>query len=106
MFPLLIESFLTQGSNGIGMAVAVGHRFLAENPESIVLLTSSSEKLWSRSFVQERNKKYLIEELLKKIKSFILYNICRILSPGMLKFKVLRLEKYFSKFQGIFPNWR
>ena len=100
MFPLLINPFLPQGSNEISRMVALGHWFLAEILESIIPLTSSSKGLWSRLFVPERMKIYLILELSEKSNFWILHNICCILSPGIPKFKVLWREKVF------FPNFR
>ena len=43
MFLLLIESFLSRGSNEISMTVALGHCFLAEIPDSFIPLTSSMD---------------------------------------------------------------
>ena len=89
MFPLLIESFLSRGSIEISMTVALGHFVLAQIPYSIILSTSSSGGLWSRLFLPERMKIYLILELYEKFKFCILHNTCSILSPGIPKLKVL-----------------
>ena len=89
MFSLLIESFLPRGSNEISTTVALGHCFLAEIPDSTIPLTRSSGGLWSRLFVPERMKIYLILELLEKFKFCILHNKYWILSLGTPKFKVL-----------------
>ena len=105
MFPLLIESFLPRWSNGINTMVTLGHCFLAEIADSIILLTSSSGGLWSRLFVPERMKIYLILELLKKFNFYILHNTCWILSPGITKLKVLWLEKiFFFEIWGYLPK--
>ena len=69
MLPLLIASFLPRGNNGISTMVALGHCFLAEIPESL-------GGLWSRLFVPDRMKIYLVLELLKKFKFCILLNTC------------------------------
>ena len=76
MFLLLIESFLSRGSNEISMTVALEHCFLVEIPDSIIPLTSSPGGLWSRFLVLERMKILLILELLKKFKFCILHNTC------------------------------
>ena len=76
MFPLLIESFLPQGSNEISRTVALGHCFLAEITDSIIPLAISSGGLRSRLFVPERMKIYSILELLEKFKFFVLHNTC------------------------------
>ena len=73
MFLFLAESFLLQGSNGINMTAALRHCFLAEIPDSMIPLTSSSGGLL---FVPERMKIYLILELLEKSKFFILHSTC------------------------------
>ena len=88
LFSLLIESFLPRGSNEISTTVALG-RFLAEIPDSTIPLTRSSGGLWSRLFVPEKMKIYLILELLEKFKFCILHYKYWILSPGTPKFKVL-----------------
>ena len=72
MFSFLIESFLLQGSNGLSIMVALGHFFLAEIPDSNIPLTSFSGEFWSRLFVSERMKIYLILELLENFKFCIL----------------------------------
>ena len=100
MFSFLIESFLLQGSNGLSMMVALEHFFLAEIQDSNIPLTSFSGEFWSRLFVSERMKIYLILELLENFKFCILHSTCWILFPSVPKFKVLWLEKYF------FPNFR
>ena len=72
MFSFLIESFLLQGSNGLSMMVALEHFFLAEIQDSNIPLTSFSGEFWSRLFVSERMKIYLILELLENFKFCIL----------------------------------
>ena len=102
MFLFLTESFLLQRSNGISMTVALRHCFLAEIPDSMIPLTSSSGGLL---FVPQRMKIYLILELLEKSRFFILHSTCWILSPGISKFKVLRLEKFFFfQISGYLPK--
>ena len=76
MFSFLIESFLLRGSNGLSMMVALGHCFLAEIPDSTIPLTSFSGEVWSRLFVSERMKIYLILELLENFKFCILHSTC------------------------------
>ena len=95
MFLLLTESFLLQGSNGISMMVALWHCFLAEIPDSIIPVASSSGGLWSRLFLLQRMKIYWILKLMEKFKFCILHNTCWISSPSIPKFKVSLLEKYF-----------
>ena len=73
MFLFLAEPFLLQGSNGINMTAALRHCFLAEIPDSMIPLTSSSGGLL---FVPQRMKIYLILELLEKSKFFILHSTC------------------------------
>ena len=104
MFPPLIESFLSRGSNEISMAVALEHCFLVEIPDSIIPLTSSPGGLWSRFLVLERMKILLILELLKKFKFCILHNTCWILSPGIPNFKVFWREEWFFQISGYLPK--
>ena len=104
MFLFLIESFLPRGSNGISTTVALWHCFLAEIPDSIISLASSSGGLWWRLFVPQRMKIYWIPKLLEKSRFCILHNTCLILSPGIPKFKVLLLEKYFYQISGYLPK--
>ena len=107
MFPLLINSFLLQGSYEITRMVALGHWFLAEILESIIPLTSSSKGLWPRLFVPQRMKISLTLELSEKSNFCILHNTCCILSPGIPKSKsVMAGKSIFSKFQCICRNWR
>ena len=101
MFPLLIES-LSRGVNGISTTVALSHCFLAEIPNSTIPLTSFSEGLWSILFVPQRLKIYQIPKLF--LKFCILLNTCWILSPGIPKFKLLWLEKYFFQISGYLPK--
>ena len=101
-FPLLIESFLLRGNNGISTMVALWHFFL-QKPQIvfIISLTSSSGGLWSRL---QRIKIYLMLGLFEKFKFCILHNTCWILSPGIPK--SIAGKVFFSKFQSFCLNWR
>ena len=55
-------------------------------------------------FVSQRMKIYLILKLKERFKFCILHNTGWILSPGILKFEVLWLEKYFVQISGYLPK--
>ena len=68
MFPLLIDSFLTQGSNEISTTVAVGRCFLAEIPDSMI------QGIMVKIFCSGKNEEIL--ELLEKFRFCIIHNTC------------------------------
>ena len=68
MFPLLIESFLTRGSNEISSTVALGRCFLAEIPDSII------QGIMVKIVCSGKNEEIL--ELLEKFKFCIIHNTC------------------------------
>ena len=85
MFPLVIQSFLTRGFQ-------------------IVLFRWQVLLGWSRLFVSQRMKIYLILKLIEKFKFCILHNTCWILFIVIRKFKVLWLEKHFFQISGYLPQ--
>ena len=66
MFPLLVESLLLQRSNEISMTVALGHCYLAEIPDSIIPLRSSSGGIMVKTVYSGKNENILNTRVIGK----------------------------------------